>query len=145
MHRVTFFFAVLQLLLGCSSPDDQSALSPTSSTELGQETSQTSIPSVGDLGDILPARDFQLYTHCGVNGAMIDGRWWQISPSLDDGDGNPPPPWDNPFQNGVLRFTSDDTAIFTADESRPDGATPNPDFVVTLHRTDSTDFPFICS
>ena len=31
-----------------------------------------------------------LYTHCGLLWTYFNGRWWEASPPLDDGFGNPP-------------------------------------------------------
>jgi len=97
----------------------------------------TSLPGANNDQSTPPRPDsaFSLLTHCGINGAMIDGRWWTASPQLNDGNGNPPAGWDNPSQIGTLHFTSDDTVTFDAGNSR----------TVTLHRTTSTDYPFICS
>ncbi len=135
MKRGIVILACLASLSGCATSGTR-----TSRQEATPPTSLTTIAPGGPL----PPREFQIYTHCGVNGAMIDGRWWKVSPPLEDGNGNPPPPWNNGAQDGVLRFTSDDTAVFTAKGSGPDGA-QNPELTVTLHRTDSTEYPFICA
>ena len=82
---------------------------------------------------------FSLYTHCGVNGAMINGIWWDAVPVLSDHNGNPPPTWGNPSQDGVLHYTSASTAVFTATSTT--GAV----LTATLHRTTSTGYPLICS
>lgn len=57
---------------------------------------------------------YRLHTHCGIHGTRIDGRDWDADPPLDDGSGNPPPGWDENDQNGVIRLTSDDRAVFRA-------------------------------
>jgi hypothetical protein len=59
-----------------------------------------------------------LYTHCGIAGTEFAGRDWVAEPVLQDGNGNPPAGWGNPFQPGVMALTSPDHAEF---ESR-DGA-----------------------
>lgn len=82
---------------------------------------------------------FSLYTHCGVNGAMINHIWWEAVPVLADGNGNPPPTWGNPWQSGTLHYTSDSNAMFTAT------STTGAILTVTLHRTTSTEYPLICS
>lgn len=82
---------------------------------------------------------FSLYTHCGVNGAMINGIWWKAVPVLSDRNGNPPPTWGNPSQNGGLHYTSDSTAVFTATSTT--GAV----LIAALHRTTSNGYPLICS
>jgi hypothetical protein len=67
---------------------------------------------------------------------MIDGVWWHPTRALSDGNGNPPAGWGNPYQSGVLQFIDESTAIFRASDV---------DLSVTLHRTESTEHPFICS
>jgi hypothetical protein len=50
-------------------------------------------------------RDFHFYTHCGVESAMIDGRWWHVVEPLygEGGPGTGPPDgWDDPFQPGRM-------------------------------------------
>ena len=78
---------------------------------------------------------FDLYTHCGINGALIGGQWWRADPPLDDGNGNPPDGWGNPYQHGTLAAVDETTLLFTADSG----------LSVTLRRTDDTDYPVICS
>ena len=88
------------------------------------------------------AADFDLYTHCGINGIMIAGRWWQAELPLNDGQGNPPTGWGNPYQPGTLRLVDEETAVFSANHSPADAALlPS----VKFHRTTSTDYPFMCS
>jgi hypothetical protein len=88
------------------------------------------------------AADFDLYTHCGINGIMIAGRWWQADPPLNDGQGNPPTGWGNPYQPGTLRVVDEESAVFSAAAAPADAALlPS----VTFHRTTSTDYPFMCS
>lgn len=66
---------------------------------------------------VLPSvRPFTMYTHCGVENALIDGRWWHVDQPLYRGapGSGPPQGWANPSQRGVLTFTSDDRAVFQA-------------------------------
>jgi hypothetical protein len=56
---------------------------------------------------------YALYTHCGIGEANIDGRWYEASPPLSDGSGNPPKGWDNPYQQGLITFTSETEVVFT--------------------------------
>ena len=98
--------------------------------------STTAAPTTAALSSALPDEQFQLYTHCGINGAMIDGVWWRSASALSDGNGNPPSGWGNPYQSGFLHFLDESMAVFRAS---------NANLSVTLQRTDSTDFPFICS
>jgi len=56
---------------------------------------------------------FQLYTHCGIRYADFDGRRFYADPPLDDGSGNPPRGWGNPFDNGTMTLVNKSTAVFT--------------------------------
>jgi hypothetical protein len=67
-------------------------------------------PSAMDAG-----RPFDLYTHCGVLGADVDGVWFVAEPPLTDGAGNPPAGWGNPEQAGTLTMVSPTEAVFRDD------------------------------
>lgn len=56
---------------------------------------------------------FQLYTHCGIRFADYKGVRFYADPPLDDGSGNPPRGWGNPFDDGMLTLTGPDTRVFT--------------------------------
>jgi hypothetical protein len=60
------------------------------------------------------AEPYQLYTHCGIRWARIHGTIWQATPPLSDGNGNPPPGWENPYQPGMLTIESSTTAEFNS-------------------------------
>ena len=58
---------------------------------------------------------FDLYTHCGINELKVNDRYFQhVGGSLDDGSGNPPSGWGNPYQRGTLTV-SGDLAVFRDD------------------------------
>jgi hypothetical protein len=57
------------------------------------------------------AYPFELLTHCGIEYAFFDGRYWLAEPPLDDGAHNPPPGWDNPTQRGSM------TLLFEGDRA----------------------------
>jgi hypothetical protein len=101
-----------------------------------------SLPSSSSVADdpteSIPDRSFELYTHCGINGAMIDGVWWQASPELSDGSHNPPDGWGNPYQPGQLHFVDDTTATFIGESQTGE------QLVATFRRTSSTEYPFVC-
>jgi hypothetical protein len=59
-----------------------------------------------------PARPFTLYTHCGVDEARIDDRYFEAAHPLSDGAGNPPAGWGNPYQQGTITLLSSSTAVF---------------------------------
>jgi hypothetical protein len=79
-------------------------------------------------------KPYRLYTHCGVGWARIDGTFWRATKPLSDGNGNPPPGWADPFQEGTLTMRNRTTAEF----SSPAGS-------VTFQRTERTQPPFMCS
>jgi hypothetical protein len=83
---------------------------------------------------IAAGEPYQLYTHCGIEWARIDGTFWRAMRPLSDGSGNPPPGWGNPYQEGTLTRTSSSTAKFTSRAGS-----------VTFHRTKRTRPPLICA
>lgn len=127
-------------LAGCGIPGGAMEGSTTLGSAPAAEGSPTPVDTQPAI-DEQAATDFDLYTHCGINGTMIAGRWWQADPPLSDGHGNPPTGWGNPSQPGTLRMVDQETAVFSADQSFAGGA-PLPS--VTLRRTASTDYPFLC-
>lgn len=57
----------------------------------------------------------ELLTHCGIRWLKVDDVWFEREGGLlGDGQGNPPPGWDNPFQTGRVVVTGD-SAVFTDD------------------------------
>ena len=58
---------------------------------------------------------FRLYTHCGLNdptGPDFDGSFWTSVGPGDDGSGNPPAGFGNPFDNGTIRLISENVAEY---------------------------------
>ncbi|MCM0676500.1 hypothetical protein NCC78_17675 [Micromonospora phytophila] len=55
---------------------------------------------------------FTLYTHCGIDEAYHQGRWYEAVQPLSDGSGNPPAGWGNPTQRGTMRVISATEAEF---------------------------------
>jgi hypothetical protein len=53
---------------------------------------------------------FNLLTHCGVEWAYFDGRFWVPSPKV-----NPPSDWAN-IEAGVMRLVDAEQAVFEADD-----------------------------
>lgn len=95
--------------------------------------SQTS-SSAGTSTPARTGRPYQLYTHCGIEWAHIDGTFWRAKHPLSDGSGNPRAGWGNPFQDGTLTLIGPTTARFDS----PEGS-------VTFERTSRTQPPLICS
>ena len=58
------------------------------------------------------ARPYQLYTHCGIDEALIGDRWFEAVHPLSDGQGNPPAGWGNPYQDGTMTLVSSTEAVF---------------------------------
>jgi hypothetical protein len=56
---------------------------------------------------------YDLYTHCGIDYARVGNRYYEATPPLSDGSGNPPPGWGNPYQPGILTVISPTQAVFT--------------------------------
>jgi len=84
-------------LTGCGS-----VTTPTTSQDLAASVSSRVITN------------FDLYTHCGVREARIGNDFYYASPVLDDGNGNPPSGWGNPYQMGTMTVLGNGTAHFSA-------------------------------
>jgi hypothetical protein len=55
---------------------------------------------------------YRLYTHCGIDEARIGNRYFEAVHPLSDGQGNPPPGWGNPYQQGTMTLLSPAGAVF---------------------------------
>lgn len=58
------------------------------------------------------ARPYQLFTHCGIDEALIGNRYFEAVHPLSDGQGNPPAGWGNPYQDGTMTLVSSTEAVF---------------------------------
>lgn len=101
MSRMPMWFAGFVLfsfaLAGCGAATDG----------VGQAPAKSSSATVAPVD-----QPFSLYTHCGINELTVGGRWYErVGGALDDGQGNPPQGWDNPYQPGTLVITGS-TAVF---------------------------------
>ncbi|WP_405769638.1 hypothetical protein OG539_33890 [Actinacidiphila glaucinigra] len=56
---------------------------------------------------------YELYTHCGIDEALIGSTYFEAETPLSDGSFNPPPGWDNPTQHGTMTLLSPTEAVFT--------------------------------
>lgn len=56
---------------------------------------------------------FSLYTHCGISGLSLGTVYYLADHPLDDGNGNPPDGWGNPYQPGWITTPTAGTAVFT--------------------------------
>jgi len=79
------------------------------------------VPSVGLLkrhqagnhDGLVDAVPFALYTHGGIHELSFRGKYYvRATGLLDDGQGNPPAGWDNPYQRGALTIYTD-RAVFS--------------------------------
>lgn len=65
-------------------------------------------------------RDFPItvYTHCGLDRSRFDfdGSFWRAIGETSDGQGNPPPGYDNPYDAGTIRVLDDGTAQYTSSQ-----------------------------
>ena len=68
--------------------------------------------SAAAAASLAPGVPFDLYTHCGVLGADLDGSWFAADPPLVEEFG-PPEGWGNPYQPGTLTRLSPSEAVFT--------------------------------
>lgn len=55
-----------------------------------------------------------LYTHCGVESTIFDGKLWLARPPLNNGFRSPPPGWGDPTAKGIIRLLGEDEAVFRA-------------------------------
>jgi hypothetical protein len=87
------------MLAGCGSTSSPAA--PSSSTAAAaRATAPKPVP-------------YNLYTHCGIDYAQVGNRYYEATPPLSDGSGNPPPGWGNPYQPGTMTVISPTQAVFT--------------------------------
>lgn len=78
---------------------------------------------------------YNLFTHCGIHEILIQGTYFATDHVLDDGYGNPPGGWGNPYQAGTITITGPE-AVFHDDSGHE----------VTFHaRPGATGFLKICS
>ncbi|NUT99931.1 MAG: hypothetical protein HOY78_48790 [Saccharothrix sp.] len=63
-----------------------------------------------------PAVPYRLYTHCGIDEAKIGDAYYEAHTPLHDGAHNPPPGWDNPYQDGTMALVGDTEAVFRDDK-----------------------------
>ena len=121
MMRSAALLALLGLSLGACSDDDGPSEGPTGA--------ELEVAPYGPGVELERTYDYDLYVHCGVEWAQIDGAWWQTA-LLSDGNANPPDGWGNPYHAGELVLLNDASATF----SGPEGP-------VEFERTDRSDSP----
>jgi hypothetical protein len=123
----TLALAVLALS-GCTfrglAGDEETAALPRADRVCGPDLQQ--LPCGSGVVQGAPYT-FQLLTHCGIEYAYFDGRYWAADPTLSDGSGNPPAGLDNPVARGTMTLEGDDTAVFRADSGREARFRPAPE------------------
>jgi hypothetical protein len=82
------------------------------------------------------ARPYVLYTHCGIDEARIDNHYYEAVHPLNDGSGNPPTGWGNPYQQGTITLVSPAEALFRDNAGH---------HVLFRLRTGATSFRHVCS
>ena len=87
------------VLAGCESTPSPAA-PPSPTTAAARTTAPKPVP-------------YDLYTHCGIDYAQVGNRYYEATPPLSDGSGNPPPGWGNPYQPGIMTVISPTQAVFT--------------------------------
>jgi hypothetical protein len=58
---------------------------------------------------------YSLYTHCGIYEARVGDTYYLADEPIEDGQGNPPSDWGNPFQAGWMTFPASGVAVFQDD------------------------------
>lgn len=56
---------------------------------------------------------YALYTHCGIHEARVGHTYYVADDPLDDGHGNPPAGWGNPYQQGTMATPTPGVAVFS--------------------------------
>ena len=93
-------------------------------------------PTGGQSTTSATVKNFNLYTHCGIDELEYGDRWFARDGGMfDDGSGNPPKGWDNPTQQGTLTIDGD-RATFEDTKGHSETFTVVPD---------QTEPSFICS
>ena len=87
------------VLAACASASSP-APAPATATAAARTTAPKPVP-------------YNLYTHCGIDYVQVGNRYYEATPPLSDGSGNPPPGWGNPYQPGILTVISPTQAVFT--------------------------------
>ncbi len=105
---------------GCYGDDEPQATYVDGPARLCYEDAGFARPPCGPGARIDVYYAYGLRTHCGIEYAYFDDRHWVADPPLNDGSGNPPSGWDNPWQSGWMRLRSENEAEFTADGLKAD-------------------------
>jgi hypothetical protein len=120
----TALLSIAVVLSACSGHGSTPGTGPADSTT-HQQSAQRSPDGV----------PIALSTHCGIKEMRIGASYYLADHPLDDGNGNPPAGWANPFQQGTVTTPSPSVAIFRDSAGH----------VVSFHvRPGATNFLEIC-
>ena len=61
--------------------------------------------STGPTATAVPSVPYALFTHCGIYEARVQNTFFVTDQPLNDGHGNPPAGWGNPYQPGTITVT----------------------------------------
>lgn len=92
-RHVHMWVGAVVLLAACGSASNSAPRAPSSHTRTA-------------------GKPYSLYTHCGVHEAHLGHTYYVAEHPLDDGQGNPPPGWGNPYQPGSITTPSPGVAVF---------------------------------
>lgn len=81
----------MALLSGCAVPASPAA----------PAAPQSNVPA-SPTTTVAVTVPFSLFTHCGIYEAQVHGSFFVADQRLDDGHGNPPSGWGNPYQPGTM-------------------------------------------
>lgn len=112
--RVVACAAAGLLVTACASGANSSAGS--AGQQAGRTTAGASggaAPPPASSASAANSMPYDLYTHCGIDEARINGRFYEAAEPLSDGNSNPPPGWGNPYQHGTMTLASPSDAVFT--------------------------------
>jgi len=80
----------------------------------GTATPPHAVPKAATAATATPrSLPYDLYTHCGIDEARIGNRYFEATPPLRDGSGNPPAGLGNPYHAGTMTLVSVTKAVFT--------------------------------
>jgi hypothetical protein len=102
------------VLTGCSNePAEEIVLKTPTAESVPPPGSATAPGTVSKKPWVKKTFRYELYTHCGINGAQIGSVYYAARTPLSDGSGNPPDGWGNPGQEGTMTLVSEKEAVFT--------------------------------
>ena len=110
LGRASLGAAVAAIVLAAcgSSP----AAQVTTSARPSATTAAATTTTTGAAAAARSPQPYQLYTHCGIDEARVGNRYFEAVHPLSDGQGNPPPGWGNPYQQGTMTLLSPAEAVF---------------------------------